>query len=171
MPQKKNPGCAGADPRQGGDSVCADATALFMTMKGLPLAYNKDMQETQQPVFAAAQQVPSMLRVATGFMATVDVRLRAHAGGGNSRLHECAGGGCVSGAAGRAVPPAHELIGKAVRLCVEKGCELEQLSEEDYAICGIDGGRGVLRRAVRWSKFWPSTTCREVPLRRGFGRR
>jgi argininosuccinate lyase len=33
---------------------------------------------------------------------------------------------------------AHELIGKAVRLCVEQGCELEQLSKEDYAICGID---------------------------------
>ena len=40
-------------------------------MKGLPLAYNKDMQETQQPVFAAAQQVASMVQVATGFMASV----------------------------------------------------------------------------------------------------
>ena len=47
-------GCAGADPGKAG-KVYAEATALFITMKGLPLAYNKDMQETQQPVFAAAR--------------------------------------------------------------------------------------------------------------------
>ena len=70
MPQKKNPDALelirGKSAR-----VFADATALFVTVKGLPLAYDKDMQETQQPVFAAAQQVGGMVRVATGFMANV----------------------------------------------------------------------------------------------------
>src|SRR5208337_90959 len=116
----------------------ADATALFMTVKGLPPAYNKDMQETQQPVFAAAQQVGSMVRVATGFMASVTFDF--------ARMHEAAAGGFMNALAGAAylvrsgVPfrHAHEMIGKAVQLCVAKGCELEYLSAEDYASCGID---------------------------------
>ncbi len=107
-------------------------------MKGLPLAYNKDMQETQQPVFSAAQQVSSMLRVATGFMATV--------GFNYDRMQHAASCGFMNAQAAAAylvrqgVPfrRAHELIGKAVRLCVEQGCELEQLSKDDYALCGID---------------------------------
>jgi argininosuccinate lyase len=137
MPQKKNPDALelirGKCAR-----VFADATALFLTAKGLPLAYNKDMQETQQPVFAAAQQVTGVVRVAAGFMASVTFDF--------ARMHEAATGGFMNGLAGAAylvrsgVPfrHAHEMIGKAVQLCVAKGCELEHLSAEDYASCGID---------------------------------
>jgi argininosuccinate lyase len=136
MPQKKNPDALelirGKSAR-----VFADATALFMTVKGLPLAYNKDMQETQQPVFAAAQQIASIVRVATGFMASVTFDFE--------RMQETASGGFMNALAGAAylvrsgVPfrTAHEKIGKAVQLCVLKGCELEHLSEEDYAGCDI----------------------------------
>jgi argininosuccinate lyase len=107
-------------------------------MKGLPLAYNKDLQETQQPVFSAAQQVSSMVRVATGFMGTVEFNY--------GRMQQAASCGFMNAQAAAAylvrqgIPfrRAHELIGKAVRLCVEQGCELEQLSKEDYALCGID---------------------------------
>ncbi len=81
MPQKKNPDALELI-RGKAARVFADATALFVTVKGLPLAYNKDMQETQQPVFAAAQQVASMVRVATRLHGERDVRLCAHAGGG-----------------------------------------------------------------------------------------
>ena len=56
MPQKKNPDALELIRGKAG-KVFAEATALFIGVKGLPLAYNKDMQETQQPVFAAAQQV------------------------------------------------------------------------------------------------------------------
>ena len=70
MPQKKNPDALELIRGKAG-KVYADATALFIGVKGLPLAYNKDMQETQEPVFAAAQQVSRMLRVATGFMGEV----------------------------------------------------------------------------------------------------
>ncbi len=74
MPQKKNPDALELIRGKAG-KVLAEATALFIGVKGLPLAYNKDMQETQQPVFSATQQVSSMVRVATGFMATVGIQL------------------------------------------------------------------------------------------------
>jgi argininosuccinate lyase len=106
-------------------------------VKGLPLAYHKDMQETQQPVFAAAQQVGSMLRVATGFVASVRFDF--------ARMQTAASVGFMNALAGAAflvrnrVPfrTAHEKIGKAVQLCAQKGCELEQLSGEEFASCGI----------------------------------
>ncbi len=139
MPQKKNPDALELIRGKAG-KVFADATALFIGVKGLPLAYNKDLQETQQPVFSAAQQVSSMLRVATGFMATV--------GFNYDRMLRAASCGFMNAQAAAAylvrqgVPfrRAHELIGKAVRLCLEQGCELEQLSKDDYALCGIDAG-------------------------------
>ena len=64
---------------------------------------------------------------------------------------------------------AHELIGKAVRLCVEQGCELEQLSKEDYALCGIAADEALLQRADTATKCWPFTTSREALPRAGPG--
>jgi len=137
MPQKKNPDALELIRGKSG-RVFAEATALITTVKGLPLAYNKDLQETQQPVFAAAQQVASMIRVATGFMSAVEFHY--------DRMNEGASYGFMNAQAAaaqlvrRGVPfrRAHELIGNAVRLCVEQGCELSQLSKDDYALCGID---------------------------------
>ena len=136
MPQKKNPDALELIRGKAG-KVYADATALFISAKGLPLAYNKDLQETQQPVFSAAQQVSSMLRVATGFMQAVEFNY--------GRMQQAASSGFMNAQSAAAhlvrqgVPfrHAHELIGKAVRLCVEQGCELEQLSKENYMLCGI----------------------------------
>jgi argininosuccinate lyase len=137
MPQKKNPDALELIRGKAG-KVFADATALFIGIKGLPLAYNKDLQETQQPVFSAAQQVSSMIRVATGFMATVEFNY--------GRMTQAASCGFMNAQAAAAhlvrqgIPfrRAHEVVGKAVRICVEQGCELEQLSKEDYALCGIE---------------------------------
>ena len=136
MPQKKNPDALELI-RGKAAKVFADAVTLFVAVKGLPLAYNKDMQETQQPVFAAAQQVASMVQVATGFMASVTFDF--------ARTQEAASGGFMNALAGTAhlvrsgVPfrHAHEKIGRAVQLCVEKGCELEHLSPKELALCGI----------------------------------
>jgi argininosuccinate lyase len=151
MPQKKNPDALELIRGKTG-KVFAEATALFIGVKGLPLAYNKDLQETQQPVFAAAQQVSSMVRVATGFMATVSFNY--------DRMQRAASCGFMNAQAAAAylvrqgIPfrRAHELIGKAVRLCVEQGCELEQLSKDDYALCGVDAGE----------QFYKALTLKEV---------
>jgi len=137
MPQKKNPDALELVRGKAG-RVIAEATALMTSVKGLPLAYNKDLQETQQPVFAAAQQVSSMVRVATGFMSAVEFNY--------DRMCQAASCGFMNAQAAAAylvrqgVPfrRAHEQIGKAVRLCVEQSCELQQLSKDDYALCGID---------------------------------
>ncbi len=137
MPQKKNPDALELIRGKAG-KVFAEATALFIGMKGLPLAYNKDLQETQQPVFSAAQQVSRIVLVATGFMSTVEFNY--------DRMQQAGTCGFMNAQAAAAhlvrqgIPfrRAHELIGGAVRLCVEQGCELERLSKEDYALCGID---------------------------------
>src|SRR6516225_5710183 len=141
MPQKKNPDALELI-RGKAARLFADANALFVTVKGLTLAYNKDMQETQQPVFAVVQQVSSLLHVATGFIAAVTFDY--------VRMHDAASTGFMNAMAAAAylvqqgIPfrRAHEFIGKAVRMCVEKSCELDQLSKEDYTQCGIaaDGG-------------------------------
>jgi len=136
MPQKKNPDALELIRGKAG-TVWGNVTALVMSVKGLPLAYNKDLQETQQPVFAAAAEVSNMLRVATGFMATVEFDYK--------RMERAATRGFMNAMAAAAhlvrqgVPfrRAHELVGKAVRSCLEKSCELEQLSPEDFMLCGI----------------------------------
>ena len=151
MPQKKNPDALELIRGKCG-KVYAEAMALFIGVKGLPLAYNKDLQETQQPVFAAAQQVASMVRVATGFMTTVEFKF--------DRMQEAASCGFMNAQAAAAylvrqgVPfrRAHELTGKAVRLCVEQNRELEQLSKEDYALCGITADE----------QFYHALTLKEV---------
>jgi len=136
MPQKKNPDALELIRGKAG-AVWANATALVMSLKGLPMAYNKDLQETQQPIFASAEQVSDMLRVATSFMATLEFDYKG--------MEHAATRGFMNAMAAAAhlvrqgVPfrRAHELVGKAVRSCLEKSCELEQLSPEDFGRCGI----------------------------------
>jgi argininosuccinate lyase len=78
-----------------------------------------------------------MLRIATGYLAAVSFDLE--------RMRQAATGGLMNALAAAAhlvrkgVPfrKAHEQIGRAVQLCIEKGCELEQLSPEELASCGI----------------------------------
>jgi argininosuccinate lyase len=141
MPQKKNPDSLELI-RGKSAGLIANATQLLVAMKGLPLAYNKDMQETQQPVFVAAKQSSAMLKVAAGFMTTVQLNLE--------RMQAAASTGCMNAmaAAGylvrQGVPfrSAHEQIGAAVRLCVEKGSELQDLSAAEFAGCGIQADAG-----------------------------
>jgi argininosuccinate lyase len=130
MPQKKNPDLLELVRGKSG-SVLGHASALVVTMKGLPLAYNKDLQETQQPLFAAFDILLSMLPLVTGFVKSVELRL--------DRMDDAAQSGFMNAWAAaqylvnRGVPSrlAHERIGKAVQLCLEKNCELEDLPLAD----------------------------------------
>jgi argininosuccinate lyase len=127
MPQKKNPDLLELVRGKSG-RVIGDATALMVTLKGLPLAYNKDLQETQEPVFHAADTMLAMLPLATGFMKAVAFNF--------DRMAEAAQAGFTNAWAaatylvkrGVASRLAHEQIGKAVKLSLEKGCELQDLS-------------------------------------------
>jgi argininosuccinate lyase len=131
MPQKKNPDLLelirGKTGRLGGA-----AATLLMTMKGLPLAYNKDLQETQEPLFEATGTVLSLLPLVTGFMREVEfdvVRMEQRARSGFMNAWAAA-----TYLVERGVPSrlAHEQVGAAVKLCLERGCTLEELPVEDW---------------------------------------
>ena len=123
MPQKKNPDALELI-RGKAARVFAEATALFINMKGLPLSYNKDMQETQQPVFAAAQQVASMVRVATGFMAGVTFDYERMQGAASVGFMNALAGAAYLVRSGVPFRTAHERIGKAVQLAVAEGMRI-----------------------------------------------
>jgi argininosuccinate lyase len=130
MPQKKNADLLELVRGKAGRVIGA-ATTLLMTVKGLPLAYNKDLQETQEPLFDAAQTVLSILPLATGWMKEVEFDF--------ARMKQAAQSGFMNAWAAatylveRGVPSrlAHEAVGKAVKLCVERGCELQDLNLPD----------------------------------------
>jgi argininosuccinate lyase len=130
MPQKKNPDLLELTRGKAG-RVIGSATALMITMKGLPLAYDKDMQETQEPLFDAADTVMRLVPLVTGWMKAVEFNYSA--------MQTAAETGFMNAFAAatylvnRGVPfrLAHEQIGKAVQLCLERGCELQELSLED----------------------------------------
>lgn len=130
MPQKQNPD--GLELIRGKSGrVIGAAQQLLITLKGLPLAYNKDMQETQEPVFVVAETVSMMLRVAAGFMREVQFDF--------DRMAKSATTGYMNAMAaatylvGKGVPfrRAHEIIGKAVRLGMEQGLELHEMAMDD----------------------------------------
>ena len=92
MPQKKNPDVAELVRGKTG-RVYGDLMGLLTTMKGLPLAYNKDMQEDKEPVFDAVDTVKMCLPVFTGMLSTMRVlpeNMRRAAGGGFINATDCA---------------------------------------------------------------------------------
>jgi len=130
MPQKKNPDLLELVRGKSG-RVLGNHVALMVTLKGLPLAYNKDLQEMQEPLFEATTAVLSMLPLVTGWMKSVDfnyARMRAAGEGGFMNAWAAA-----SYLVGRGVPSrlSHECIGRAVRLSLERGCDLENLPLAD----------------------------------------
>ena len=130
MPQKKNPDLLEL-VRGKAARVMGSATTLQTLVKGLPLAYNKDLQETQEPVFSAADTVIGMLPLVTGFMQAVEFN--------GARMNQAASSGFMNAWAAaaylveRGVPSrlAHEAVGRAVALAVERGCDLPKLPLAD----------------------------------------
>jgi argininosuccinate lyase len=130
MPQKKNPDLLEL-VRAKAARVLGCATTLQTLVKGLPLAYNKDLQETQEPLFNASDAVLAMLPLVTGFMNTVEFN--------DAKMNQAAGSGFMNAWAAaaylveRGVPSrlAHEAVGKAVALAVERGCDLQKLPLAD----------------------------------------
>ena len=130
MPQKMNPDLLELT-RGKAARIIGDATALLVTVKGLALAYNKDLQETQQPLFDATGTVLSLLPLASGWMKAVEFN--------HERMQQAAESGFMNAWAGatylvrRGVPfrLAHEIVGKAVQTCIERNCELADLPLEE----------------------------------------
>ncbi len=131
MPQKKNPDvaelCRGKTGR-----VYGHLTSLLTMLKGLPLAYNKDMQEDKEAIFDAADTVKGCLKVFTPMIATMTVKkenLRRAAAKGYINATDCADYLTKKGMPFR---DAYKLVGKLVAYCESTGKELESLSMAEY---------------------------------------
>lgn len=132
MPQKKNPDIAELARGKAGRLI-GDLTGLLATLKALPLAYNRDLQEDKEPVFDAIDQLEVLLPAVSGMIETLEFN--------TERLAELAPQGFALATdvaewlVRQGVPfrVAHEVAGDAVRVCEEKNCELWDLTDEDFA--------------------------------------
>ncbi len=131
MPQKKNPDVAELIRGKSG-RVFGDLQALLTMLKGLPLAYNKDMQEDKEALFDAVDTVKKCLLVFRPMVATMRVR--------EENMARAARGGFTNATdladylVRRGVPfrQAHEIVGKAVAYCLEHEKSLDELTLDEY---------------------------------------
>ena len=137
MPQKKNPDVAELVRGKTG-RVYGDLMSLLTVMKGLPLAYNKDMQEDKEPVFDAIDTVEMCLPVFAAMLDTMTVRtdnMRKAAGHGFINATDCADYLTKKGMPFR---DAYTVTGHLVAQCTEQGKTLEELTlEELQAVSGL----------------------------------
>jgi argininosuccinate lyase len=130
MPQKKNPDLLELT-RGKCARVIGDATALLICLKGLPLAYNKDLQETQEPLFDVTDTVLSLLPLVTGWMKAVEFNYEPMQKAAQSGFMNAWAAATYLVQHGVPFRLAHEQIGRAVQMCLEKHCELQDLSLEE----------------------------------------
>ena len=137
MPQKKNPDIAELVRGKSG-RVFGDLTALLTVMKGIPLAYNKDMQEDKEAVFDAVDTVKMCLTAFTPMLDTMKVipqNMRKAAAGGFINATDCADYLVKKGLPFR---DAYKATGEIVAKCIESGLTLETLPIEEYKkICDV----------------------------------
>ncbi len=131
MPQKKNPDIAELVRGKTG-RVYGALLSLLTTMKGLPLAYNKDMQEDKELVYDAIDTTKGCLALFTGMIGTMTVRkevMENSAKGGFTNATDAADYLVTKGVPFR---DAHGIVGALVLKCIEKNCSLDDLTLEEY---------------------------------------
>lgn len=132
MPQKKNPDIAELARGKAGRLI-GDLTGLLSTLKALPLAYNRDLQEDKEPIFDAIDQLETLLPAVSGMIETLEFN--------TDRLAELAPQGFALATdvaewlVRQGVPfrEAHELSGEAVMAAEARGVELWDLTDDEYA--------------------------------------
>ena len=170
MPQKKNPDVAELVRGKTG-RVYGSLITLLTIMKGLPLAYNKDMQEDKEPVFDAVDTVKLCLPVFTGMIATMKVlpeNMRRAASAGFINATDCADYLTKKGLPFR---DAYTAVGNLVYYCTERGKGLEDLSLEElrqisplfdgdvYEALGLEACMG---QRKSWGGPAPEETARQI---------
>ncbi|GAC1386297.1 MAG: argininosuccinate lyase [Marmoricola sp.] len=132
MPQKKNPDIAELARGKAGRLI-GNLSGLLATLKALPLAYNRDLQEDKEPVFDSVDTLEVLLPAFTGMVATLTFN--------TDRMAELAPQGfslatdIAEWLVRERVPfrEAHEIAGACVRRCEERGIELDELTDDDFA--------------------------------------
>jgi argininosuccinate lyase len=132
MPQKKNPDVAELARGKAGRLV-GNLTALLVVLKGLPLAYDRDLQEDKEPVFDAVDTLLLVLPAVSGMVASMTVdteRLASTAAAGFALATDVA-----EQLVRRGVPfrEAHEAVGQLVVWCADHDCDLDEVSDADLA--------------------------------------
>ncbi len=131
MPQKKNPDVAELSRGKAG-RVFGNLTALLTLLKGLPLSYNRDLQEDKEPVFDTADTVTQTLAVVTAMLDGVEVH--------RDVMGRAAGDGFITATdladylvrKGMPFRQAHEVVGRAVRRALDRGCGLKDISLPEF---------------------------------------
>jgi argininosuccinate lyase len=132
MPQKKNPDVAELARGKAG-RLLGDLTALLTVLKGLPLAYDRDLQEDKEPVFDAVDTLLLVLPAVSGMIATMTIdveRLEATAADGFALATDVAELLVRNGVAFR---DAHEAVGELVAYCASKGLDLSDVPDDTLA--------------------------------------
>ena len=132
MPQKKNPDIAELARGKAGRLV-GNLTGLLTTLKALPLAYNRDLQEDKEPVFDSVDTLEVLLPAFTGMIASLEfdtVRMAELAPQGFSLATDVAEWLVREGVPFRV---AHEVAGACVQRCEELGVDLHELTDEQFA--------------------------------------
>jgi argininosuccinate lyase len=132
MPQKKNPDIAELARGKSGRLI-GNLTGLLATLKGLPLAYDRDLQEDKEPVFDSVRELEILLPAFTGMVSTLVFN--------TNRMAELAPAGFALATdvadwlvrAGVPFRDAHEISGALVRFCEEHGLALDEPTDEQYA--------------------------------------
>ena len=138
LPQKKNPDAAEL-ARAKAPRLAADLAGLLGALSGLPLAYNKDLQEDKEYLFDAIDTVDLLLPAMTGMIA--GARFRA------DRMTAATEGGFLAATdladhlvrLGWPFRRAHEAVGRLVRACLERGVGLEDAGPAEFAAAGLEG--------------------------------
>jgi len=132
MPQKKNPDVAELARGKAGPLI-GNLIGLLVTLKALPFAYNRDLQEDKALTFSSVDHLLTLLPAVTGMVATTKFnieKMRSSAPDGFSLATEIADYLVRKGVP---FPKAHEAAGKCVKICEKKGIELEELTDADFA--------------------------------------
>jgi argininosuccinate lyase len=137
LPQKKNPDAAEL-ARAKAPRLVADLSGLLGVVSGLPLAYNKDLQEDKGYLFDAADTIDLLLPAMTGVVATAEFRAERMAAA-------CAGHLAATDLADHLVRlgwpfrRAHEAVGRLVAACLERGLDLDAAGPAELSAAGLDG--------------------------------
>jgi argininosuccinate lyase len=132
MPQKKNPDIAELARGKAGRLI-GNLTSLLATLKGLPFAYNRDLQEDKEPVFDSIETLLVILPALTGMVTTAIFHSDVIGAGvlsGHSLATEVAD---FLAKAGVPFAQAHEAAGECVKLCEVSGKELHELSDKEFS--------------------------------------
>jgi argininosuccinate lyase len=132
MPQKKNPDVAELARGKAGRLI-GDLTGLLTTLKGLPLTYNRDLQEDKEPVFDAADTLLLVLPAMAGLISTLRIRTERLAQGSSSGFALATDLAELLVRRGVPFREAHEVVGHLVVWCHVNDCDLPDVSDADLA--------------------------------------